>query len=72
MNIMVILDGDEKKGYTATCPALPGCISEGDTKEEAIENFKEAAALYVRAVTKEQLLLAKEKTRTLETVEVAV
>ena len=72
MKILIVLDGNEKEGYTATCPALPGCISEGDTKEEAIGNVKEAIKLYLRAVTNEQLLLAKEKARKLETVEVAV
>jgi predicted RNase H-like HicB family nuclease len=72
MKIVVVLDGNEKEGYTATCPALPGCISEGDTKEQAVNNIKEAIKLYLRAVTKEHLLLAKEKARKLETVEVAV
>lgn len=72
MKIVVVLDGNEKEGYTVTCPALPGCISEGDTKEQALNNIKEAIKLYLRAVTKENLLLAKEKARKLETVEVAV
>lgn len=34
-------------GYTAYIPALPGCISEGDTFEEAQANIKEAAELYL-------------------------
>ena len=72
MKIVVVLDGNEKEGYTVTCPALPGCISEGDTKEQAIRNIKEAIELYLRTVTKEQLLLAKEKARKVETFEVAV
>ena len=40
-------------GYTVTIPALPGCVSEGDTFEAALENIKEAAALYL-AVMKER------------------
>lgn len=72
MNVTVILDGNEKEGYTATCPAMPGCISEGDTKEEALENIKEAIALYIRGVTREHLLLAGEKAKKLETLEIAV
>ena len=37
----------EKVGYSATIPALPGCISEGDTFEKALSNIKEAAELYL-------------------------
>jgi predicted RNase H-like HicB family nuclease len=72
VKIVIVLDGNEKEGYTVTCPALPGCISEGDTKKEAINNIKEAIKLYLRAISKEHLLLAKEKAHKLEAVEVAV
>ncbi len=34
-------------GYSVTIPALPGCVSEGDTFEDAYANIKEAAELYV-------------------------
>jgi len=37
----------EVGGYTVTIPALPGCISEGDSFEEALANIKEAAELYL-------------------------
>ena len=37
----------EKVGYSVTIPALPGCISQGDTFEEALGNIKEAAELYL-------------------------
>ena len=37
-------------GFTATVPALPGCISEGDTFEQAIENITEAAGLYLEVM----------------------
>lgn len=48
LDYTVILDPDEEgKGYTVTVPALPGCISEGDTVEEALENIKEAIELYL-------------------------
>ena len=39
-------------GFTVTIPALPGCISEGDTFEEATRNIKDAAALYLRVMKK--------------------
>ncbi|MDO8690633.1 MAG: type II toxin-antitoxin system HicB family antitoxin [Dehalococcoidia bacterium] len=45
----VVLDPDEEgKGYTVTVPALPGCTSEGDTLEEALENIRDAIQLYLR------------------------
>jgi predicted RNase H-like HicB family nuclease len=43
MRFTVILTPDpEDGGYTAECPAIPGCISEGDTVEESLNNIKEA------------------------------
>ena len=53
MKYLVLLEACEEGGYTITCPALPGCISEGDTYEEALENIKDAIALYLRAVARE-------------------
>ena len=47
MKIKVVLEPAEEGGYTAYVPSLPGCISEGDTYEEAIENIKEAIELYL-------------------------
>lgn len=46
----VILELNEHGGYTATVPALPGCISEGDTKEEALANIKEAIEGYIESL----------------------
>jgi antitoxin HicB len=40
----------ENGGFTATVPALPGCISEGETFEQAVENIKEAATLYLEVM----------------------
>ena len=37
----------EKVGYSVSIPALPGCISQGDTFEEALKNIEEAAELYL-------------------------
>jgi predicted RNase H-like HicB family nuclease len=39
---VILTPDDEDGGYTAECPAIPGCISEGDTVEEALANIKEA------------------------------
>ncbi len=50
MNVQVVLEPSEDGGYTAYVPSLPGCISEGDSKEEALHNIKEAIALYLEPV----------------------
>ncbi len=50
MKIQIILEPSDEGGYTVTVPSLPGCISEGDTKEEAINNIKEAIELYLEPV----------------------
>jgi predicted RNase H-like HicB family nuclease len=41
---------EEDGGYTACVPSLPGCISEGDTIDEAMANIKEAIDLYLEPV----------------------
>lgn len=41
----VILEPDETGGYVVSCPSLPGCYTQGDTIEEALENIKEAILL---------------------------
>ena len=46
----VILEPNELGGYTVTVPLLPECISEGDTKEEALANIKEAIELYMKSL----------------------
>jgi predicted RNase H-like HicB family nuclease len=50
MNLKIVLEPSEDGGYTVIVPSLPGCISEGDTKDEAIKNIKEAIALYLEPV----------------------
>lgn len=50
MKIQVVLEPSDEGGYTALVPALPGCISEGDTKDEAIRNVREAIGVYLEAV----------------------
>ena len=47
----------ENDGYTATIPSLPGCISEGDTFEEALKNIQEAASLYLEVMREEEIPL---------------
>ena len=49
MEIKIILEEQEEGGYTVYVPSLPGCISQGETLDEAIVNIKEAIALYLEA-----------------------
>ena len=50
MKLNVILEQDEDNIWIVECPSIPGCISQGETKEEALNNIKDAiiACLEVR------------------------
>jgi predicted RNase H-like HicB family nuclease len=50
MKLQVILEPSDEGGYTVYVPALPGCISEGDNLDEALENIQEAIELYLEPV----------------------
>ncbi len=47
MRYTVVLEQEEDGGYVANVPALPGCVSQGDNRDEAMANIREAIALYV-------------------------
>jgi len=47
---VVLKEDTDDGGYVATVPALPGCISDGDTKDEALENIKDAIRLYLNSI----------------------
>ncbi|MCX6609731.1 MAG: type II toxin-antitoxin system HicB family antitoxin, partial [Acidobacteria bacterium] len=47
MKYRVYLEPDEDGIFVATCPALPGCVSQGSTRTEATENIKEAVEAYL-------------------------
>jgi predicted RNase H-like HicB family nuclease len=50
MRYTAIFDAQPDGGYHASCPALPGCHSEGDTLDEAIANITEAISLYIESL----------------------
>ena len=50
MKLQVVLEPSNEGGYTVYVPALPGCISEGDNVDEALENIQEAIELYLEPV----------------------
>lgn len=47
MKLGVVLQPSDEGGYTVYIPSLPGCVSEGDTEQEALENIQEALELYL-------------------------
>jgi predicted RNase H-like HicB family nuclease len=50
MNLRIVLEPSEDGGYTAFVPALPGCLSEGDTRDEALAHLQEAIELYLEPI----------------------
>ena len=62
----VVLDPSDEGGFTVHVPALRGCVSEGDTEEEALENIKDAIACWLD--TWQQI--AKEKEGLIRQVEI--
>ncbi len=50
MVLKILYEPSDEGGYTVYVPALPGCISEGDTTEEALKNIREAIELYLEPV----------------------
>jgi len=59
MRQVVIYFGED--GYwVAECPSLPGCISQGKTKEEAVENIREAIQLYVEVLIETNKLVPQD------------
>ncbi len=50
MKLRVVLEPSDEGGFTVYVPSLPGCISEGETEEEAMANIREAVELYLEPV----------------------
>lgn len=47
MGYTVVLEQEPDGGFVVSVPSLPGCISQGDTREDALRNIKEAIELYI-------------------------
>ncbi|MEB3149062.1 MAG: type II toxin-antitoxin system HicB family antitoxin [Sphaerospermopsis sp.] len=63
MRQVIIYPGED--GYwVAQCPNLPACISQGETKEEAIANIKEAIELYIELLKEEGRTIPEDKVET--------
>jgi predicted RNase H-like HicB family nuclease len=68
MKFWVTLDRDEDGVWIAQCPAIPGCVSQGQSKDEAMENVREAIVLCLEVRAEQGLPLTIESRQ----VEVAV
>ena len=56
----VLMYQDEEGAWVVECPSLPGCISQGQTKEEALRNVQEAIRAYVAALEEDHLPVPEE------------
>ena len=50
MRFRVLIEQDEDGVYVAEVPSLPGCVSQGATRTEAVDNIKEAIAVYLESL----------------------
>jgi len=50
MKYRVLIEQDEDGVYVAEVPSLPGCVSQGQTREEAVENVRESIAAYLESL----------------------
>jgi predicted RNase H-like HicB family nuclease len=50
MRQVILIPDIDVGGYTVTVPSLPGCVSEGDTMDEALANIREAIDLYIEVL----------------------
>ena len=67
MKFMVTIDRDEDGMWIVECPSIPGCVSQGATKDEALKSMEEAIALCLEVRAEQGLPLTIE-TRQLEVV----
>lgn len=67
MKFYVTIDRDEDGMWIVECPAIPGCVSQGKTREEALENIKDAISLCLEVRAEQGLPLTVE-TRQVEVV----
>lgn len=69
-NYTVLFEPAEEGGYVATCPALPGLVTEGDTLEEAREMAQDAIRAYLESLQKDHLPIPTDRSPVTEEVRV--
>jgi len=60
VRFQVTIDRDEEGVWVAECPSIPGCVSQGETKEEALENVEDAINLCLEVRSERSLPLTIE------------
>ena len=60
MKLTVTIDRDEDGVWIVECPSIPGCVSQGDTKDQALVNIREAIALCIEVRAEQGLPLTVE------------
>ena len=63
MKLKVLIHPAEEGGFWAEAPALPGCVSEGDTLDEALDNIREAALGWLEVAAERVLPAVQSDTR---------
>ena len=66
MKFKVVLEPSEDGGFTAFVPSLPGCVSEGESQEDALSNIQEAISLYLEPVEDDLVFDEKAQVREIE------
>ena len=63
MKYRIVLEPQPDGGYTAYVPSLPGCISEGDDRNQAVANIREAIAVYRESLAERNVALPQVEER---------
>lgn len=63
MKYRVVLEPQDEGGYSAYVPALPGCVSQGESVDEVMINIKEAIEVYLASLTERKIPLPKVEER---------
>ncbi len=71
MRYTVVLEQEPDGGYVASVPALPGCVSQGDTRQAALDNIREAIELHLTGLQEDGLPIPEPASQ-VEYMEVAV
>ena len=70
MKYTIVIEKGQESGFVAYCPALKGCVSQGTTREETLENIRSAVEVYVEALMEDGLPVPTEVGREMIEVEV--